>query len=117
VKVLVVDNNSNIRDLFEEELPLLGYDTLVQKNALKALQSWNEFLPDIVFSGSHFQDMDSMDFLVTAREKYGKKTPIYIMSSCNVYHPEKYIEKGANGLIDKNKDLGLIFSLIAKHHN
>lgn len=112
MKILIIDSNSYIREYLQEELSSLGHDVLSEFSAINALNLWEKFQPDIVFSGATLQEIDGMEFLIRARKKYGKTTPFYIMSTFSHYHPEEYIKEGANDFIDKTKGLPIILDIL-----
>jgi len=83
-KILVVDDEENIRFLYKEELELLGFVVGLAENGKEALEKIPLFKPDLITLDIKMPVMDGIEALKKIREM-GKKTPIIICSAYGEY--------------------------------
>jgi len=83
-KILVVDDEENIRILYSEELRDEGYDVIVASNAEEADIKIKESSPDLITLDIKMPGMDGIDFLRKVRE-HDKNIPIVMCSAYSDY--------------------------------
>jgi DNA-binding response OmpR family regulator len=108
-KVLVVDDEKNIRILLNEELTDEGYDVIMAENGTEALEKIKNEKPDLVTLDIKMPGEDGLSILRKIREiEYD--LPVIICSAYSVYKTEfsavaadHYIVKSSNFDELKNK--------------
>lgn len=83
-KILVVDDEVNIRFLYREELTDEGYEVILAGNALEALEKINQHQPDLITLDIKMPGMNGIDFLNKLKED-GKEIPVIICSAYGSY--------------------------------
>lgn len=63
IKVLLVDDNKNIREFCQSELELEGYSVFSARNGKEALSVLNDIIPDIVVLDIRMPEMDGFETL------------------------------------------------------
>jgi DNA-binding response OmpR family regulator len=81
IKILVVDDEENIRLLYREELADAGYEVDTAKDALDADKKIPLFRPDLITLDIKMPGMDGLEYLRKFREK-DKTTPVVL---CTAY--------------------------------
>ena len=83
-KILVVDDEQNIRLLLKEELMDEGYDVILAENGAKAIEMIKEEKPDLVTLDIKMPGEDGLSILRKIREiEYD--LPVIICSAYSVY--------------------------------
>ena len=108
-KILVVDDEKNIRLLLKEELSDEGYDVILAESGAKALDIIKSDKPDLVTLDIKMPGEDGLSILRTIREtEYD--LPVIICSAYSVYKSEfsavaadHYVVKSSNFDELKNK--------------
>ena len=83
-KILVVDDEENIRILYSEELQDEGYDVIVASNAEEADIKIRESNPDLITLDIRMPGMDGIELLRKLRER-DKNIPIVMCSAYSDY--------------------------------
>lgn len=83
-KILVIDDEENIRILYSEELQDEGYDVIVASNAEEADIKIREASPDLITLDIRMPGTDGIDFLRKLRER-DKNIPIVMCSAYSDY--------------------------------
>ena len=83
-KILIVDDEENIRILYKEELEEEGYQIDLAKNGEEALEKVSSFQPDLVTLDIKMPGMDGIEVLKRIRESQ-KKIPIVMCSAYGDY--------------------------------
>lgn len=100
-KILIVDDEPNIRILMEQTLEKLedeGVELLVAEHGLEALEMIEEEKPDLVFLDVMMPKMNGLDVCRTVKNEWGM-TDIYIImltAKGQEFDKQKGIEVGAN---------------------
>ena len=68
-KIVVVDDEENIRQLYKEELAEEGYEIFLAANGEEALKLVEEVRPDLVTLDVHMPGMDGIEVLRSLKEK------------------------------------------------
>ncbi len=108
-KILVVDDEKNIRFLLKEEMTDEGYDVITAENGAKALEKIKEEKPDLVTLDIKMPGEDGLSVLRRIRET-DYDLPVIICSAYSVYKSDfsavaadHYVVKSSNFDELKNK--------------
>ena len=83
-KILVVDDEENIRFLYKEELEDLGYQVTVAATAQEAMEKIQEDKPDIITLDIKMPGMDGIEFMRKLKEDKGD-IPVILCSAYGRY--------------------------------
>lgn len=113
-RVLIVDDNIDIRLLFKKRLETEGYEVLEAENGLEATNSIQDKLPCLVILDLMMPVMDGWQFLEWKKEqkKEVAELPVIVISavSNNIKAPE-----GVAGFLKKPVSLNSIISTIENY--
>ena len=62
-RILVVDDEPEVRELMEHFLTQCGYDVCIAENGKLALAALDSFMPDVVLLDMHMPEMDGLETL------------------------------------------------------
>lgn len=62
-RILVVDDEPEVRELMEHFLTQRGYDVRIAENGKLALAALDSFMPDVVLLDMHMPEMDGLETL------------------------------------------------------
>ncbi len=85
-KILVVDDEDNIRELYKEEFTEMGYEVTEVKDGIEALAAIDKVKFDLVTLDMRMPDMDGIETLRRMKEK-DKTLPVII---CTAYEEYKH---------------------------
>ena len=81
-KILIVDDEEDVRDMLHFSLSSMGYDVLDAEDGMKALQIFRDAHPQIVLTDIKMPSMDGIELLKRLREsEQHAKTPILMLTS------------------------------------
>ena len=81
-KILVVDDNSNLRELAETILKMQDYQVVLAKDGKEALGIFDHSPPDLIISDISMPEMDGFAFLEAVRSrKVGQAVPFLFLSA------------------------------------
>ena len=83
-KILVVDDEENIRRLYAEELVAEGYEVSVASSGDFAVESIREDYPDLVVLDIKLVDGSGLDVLGSVKETY-RDLPVILNSAYAIY--------------------------------
>lgn len=102
IKILVVDDEENIRLLYKEELADAGYEVETARDAMDADKKVPVFKPDLITLDIKMPGMDGLEYLRKFREK-DKTTPVVLCTAYadykkdfKVWASEAYVVKSFN---------------------
>ena len=116
-KILVVDDEENIRLLYQEELEEDGYTVDVAAHGQEALEKLNTFQPDLVTLDIRMPGMDGVETLRKIREVQ-RDLPVIL---CSAYgeHKRDLTTWASDAYVIKTSDLtelkGTIKTLLSKN--
>lgn len=101
-KILVVDDEENIRELYRDELVEEGYQVELADDGLQALSKFESFRPDLVTLDVMMPGMDGIEVLRRIREK-NPSVPVLLLTAFgefkqdfNTWASDAYIVKSAD---------------------
>lgn len=102
-KLLVVDDEKNIRKLYESELKRAGYEVVTAESAEEALEMMEGDPPDLVVLDIRLEGMDGIDCLRTIMEKR-RDLPVILNSAYSTYKQD-FASWMADAYVVKSSDL------------
>lgn len=118
-KVLIVDDEENVRFLYEQELIDEGYQTVVARNGKECLEKVASEKPDIVLLDIRMPKMDGLEAIGKIIE-INKDMPIIINSAYSTYKDD-FMSWAADAYVVKSYDLDTlkttIRDVLAKKNN
>ncbi len=99
-KILIIEDESNIRSFVQTVLEATGYQVITEKTCENGIMMFTSHLPDIVILDLGLPDQDGIEFIKTIRKNYF--TPIIVLSA-RTSEEDKVaaLELGANDYITK----------------
>lgn len=101
-KILVVDDETNIRLLYKEELEDDGYEVSLAQDAEEARGRIEQFKPDLMTLDIKMPGMDGLQFLKEVKETH-KELPVILCSAhgsykqdFRVWSSDAYVVKSAD---------------------
>jgi DNA-binding NtrC family response regulator len=102
-RLLVVDDEKNIRRLYESELKREGYEVETAESAEDALELIEKSPPDLVVLDIRLEGMDGIDCLRTIMEKR-RDLPVILNSAYSTYKQD-FASWMADAYVVKSADL------------
>ena len=102
-KILIVDDEENVRKLYSEELGNDGYETLLAENISEAIASVHDDDPDLIILDIKLGEESGIDALAKIVEER-KDLPVIINSAYSVYK-DNFRTWAADAYIVKSADL------------
>lgn len=102
-KLLVVDDEKNIRRLYESELRREGYEVETAESAEEALELIENDPPDLVVLDIRLEGMDGIDCLRTIMERR-RDLPVILNSAYSTYKQD-FASWMADAYVVKSADL------------
>ncbi|MGV8094248.1 MAG: sigma-54-dependent transcriptional regulator [Mangrovibacterium sp.] len=118
-KILIVDDESQIRTILKLLLQEEGYLTRSADNGYKAIQLVQEFRPDLILMDQKMPGIDGIDTMTRIKAQYPEQTVIIITAHGAISLAVDAIKKGAYDYIEKPFDNNKLLILIrrALEHN
>lgn len=102
-KILIVDDEANVRMLYREELQNDGYETVLAENISEAIASVKNDAPDLVILDIKLDKESGIDALTKIMEQR-KDLPVILNSAYSVYK-DNFQTWAADAYIVKSVDL------------
>ena len=102
-KILIVDDEENVRKLYSEELNSDGYETVAVADVEGAIKAVERESPDLVILDIKLGDESGIDCLMDIVERH-KKLPVIINSAYSLYK-DNFQTWAADAYIVKSVDL------------
>jgi DNA-binding response OmpR family regulator len=111
MKLLIVDDDTNIQRLYKEELEEEGYEVVVATTGKDALEMFDEENPDIVTLDILMPDIDGISLLRKMKEK---RPDIPIIMSTAYDYRDDFAVWASEAYIVKSSDLSELKKTIKK---
>ena len=99
-KVLLVEDESNIRNLVTTLLETSGYQAIVAESCATAMTLYASYLPDLILLDLGLPDLDGMKFMEFVRRE--DPTPIIVLSARSTEQDKvTALDMGANDYVTK----------------
>ena len=111
-KILVVDDEENIRELYKEEFAEMGYEVTAVHDGIQALAAMDRTKFDLVTLDMRMQEMDGIETLRKMKEK-DATLPVII---CTAYEEYKH-DFGSwcsDAYVVKSSDMALLRETVRK---
>jgi DNA-binding response OmpR family regulator len=83
-KIIIVEDNASLAEIYKTRLELLGYTCFVAYNGITGLYFIQKEVPDLVLLDLMIPDISGGQVLATMRASdWGKNVPVYIISNLN----------------------------------
>ena len=110
-KILVVDDDSNIRDLLKQSLENEGYEVRTAADGYEAIDTFKKYEPDIMLLDIMLPGKSGRDVCTEIR-KFSSKPIIMITAKGDVVDKVVCLELGADDFIVKPFDMNELFGVI-----
>lgn len=83
-KIIIVEDNTSLAEIYKTRLELLGYTCFVAYNGITGLYFIQKEIPDLVLLDLMIPDIAGGQVLATMRASdWGKNIPVYVISNLN----------------------------------
>jgi DNA-binding response OmpR family regulator len=83
-KIIIVEDNASLAEIYKTRLELLGYTCFVAYNGITGLYFIQKEMPDLVLLDLMIPDISGGQLLATMRATdWGKSIPVYVISNLN----------------------------------
>ena len=101
--ILVVEDDPNLRRLYQTELQAEGYRTVIAENGREALERVAQEIPDVVVMDIRMPEMDGLNAMVEILQTR-RKVPIILNTAYSCYMDD-FLAWAADGYVLKSSDL------------
>ena len=109
--ILVVEDEENLRYMYEQELTKEGYLVKMACDGKEALAKIGEELPDLIVLDIRMPNMDGLEALGNIVQKH-KKIPV-VINTAHAYYQDNFTSWLADAYITKSPDLSELKDAIA----
>ena len=110
--ILVVDDQKEICDIFQDALTQAGYEVLTATNGAEAISLGRQSRPDLAVLDIKMPEMDGIEVLQKLREAGGDVEVIMLTGFGTLETAKEAMRLGAYDYLTKPFDLGLVKSII-----
>jgi len=109
LKILIVDDKEDFRELLSDRLLAYGYETLTAVDGIEALEKIKEASPELVLLDIMFPapNPDGIEVLGRIKREYPETLVIMITASEKIQHAVDAMKQGAYDFIQKTDDLDI----------
>lgn len=117
MKVLIVEDNNDYRDLVEFYLKLKGFETIIAVNGEEAVELAKSENPQMILMDLNLPILDGWEATrIIAENESTSKIPILAVSAnCSKELSEKILKAGAVGCVQKPVDIESLADLILSY--
>lgn len=101
IKILIIEDNADLRDTFKERFEEMGHFVLLAENGKIGLEVLSKEIVDLVLTDIQMPIMTDMEFLKQARELFKTLPPIVVMTGGSPYTIKEIYEAGATACYSK----------------
>jgi two-component system response regulator (stage 0 sporulation protein F) len=101
--ILVVEDDPNLRRLYQTELQAEGYRIVIAENGREALERVAQEIPDVVVMDIRMPEMDGLNAMVEILQTR-QKVPIILNTAYSCYMDD-FLAWAADGYVLKSSDL------------
>ena len=118
VKILIVDDDAEILEMYRELFEIEGFDVKVSASPIDGLDVYKQNNNiQLIISDSHMKEMSGIDFLKSLKASY-ETIPVFYLVTGDIDQSEEVVKSaGGHGLILKPFDLDEILIKIKKDLN
>ena len=113
-RILIVEDDDNIRDLVDLVLSGAGYEVVSAPDGQAALQAIGQARPDLVLLDMRMPVMDGWEFARQYRAQPAPHAPIVVLTAARDA-AERAAEIHANGYLGKPFDVDDLLTLVSHH--
>jgi two-component system, response regulator, stage 0 sporulation protein F len=111
-KILVVDDEENIRELYKEELEEMGFEVTAVSDGIQALAAMDTAKFDLVTLDMRMEEMDGIETLRKMKEK-DNSLPVIISTAYEEYKHD-FGSWCSDAYVVKSSDLSLLRDTVKK---
>jgi DNA-binding response OmpR family regulator len=109
-KILVVDDERNLRALYQSELERAGYDVVTAASAREGLQKIETERPDLLVLDVRMPGMDGLEALARTLDSH-PQLPVILNTAYSCYKDD-FLSWAADAYVVKSADLGELMEKI-----
>jgi len=107
-RILIVDDEEDIRDILTDRLRMYGYEALTASDGAGALEKVGEMSPELVLLDIRLPDLDGMEVLSRIKRQHPETLVIMITAYGTIQRAVEAVKQGAYDFIEKPFDPDLI---------
>ncbi|MCB0284225.1 MAG: response regulator [Calditrichaeota bacterium] len=111
-KILVVDDEFEIRELLSEALTFKSFEVLTAEDGLQGLKVFDEFKPDLAIVDVRMPNMDGVGFSKRILAAYPEFPIIIISGFLKQYNIEEIRSLGVKEIMTKPLDIEFLYKTI-----
>lgn len=117
IKVLIVEDNKDYRDLVVFFLKLKGFETVIATNGEEAVNLAKSEKPQIILMDLNLPILDGWEAtkIILQNESTSHIPIIAVSANCNAHQTEEILKVGAVGCIQKPVDIDSLPDLILSY--
>ena len=103
-EILLVEDDAFVSDIYNTKLKQEGFEVIIAENGIKAIESLEKGIPDLILLDIIMPYMDGMEVLKKVKEKEEwKKIPIILLTNLSEKEKiEEAMNAGANDFLIKS---------------
>lgn len=115
--VLIVDDDSKSRRIFDIHLTSMGFQTILANNGEQGIKLVKENIPSLIIMDIQMPVMDGIQAIKILRSELStSKIPVIALTSYAMRgDKEKFVKAGFNGFISKPIDLNKLKKMVKKY--
>jgi len=115
-RIIVVDDDAQLTRVLRTGLKSRGYEVRTAPDGMLALETFNEWQPDLVITDLAMPVMDGIQATQAIRRHYDlTEVPILAITAYGDFYSERARDVGCNDVIQKPVEIGKIPPLVAQY--